>query len=276
MHRVNRLLLLSAVCLAVPAMAQYRATDAEVITPPPPPPPPGMVAADNFRAVYAKARRPRILIFWNRELSEEVRSQYRDNLHVETRNDSRASASDDVSQSRLGTSRLQEATASSRSSLDASVGTDRLTTSRDGLDETTNFAVEAAFSETLAANGAVLIDRNLAMRTSRGARKAGERANMQDIETEAATSRADLLIEVLQSPAPGTPTGAAFKVTVKDIRAARLLAAFTSTGAAPRGRAPLVAGPGGFVRATAMGTSPGGAGHELANRTMAELARSLR
>lgn len=249
----------------------------QVLTPAPPPPPPGVVAAGNFRAVYGRVGRPKMLVFWNRTFSDEVTSNYRDTLRAEATTSSSASGATVERRGWNSASVGSAAEGSSRSTLDASTGTDRIDQGRyNPLGEDVDFAVEAAFAETLAANGARLIDRSLAMRTARGARGAGSRPNMQAIETEAATSRADLLVEVLQTPAPGTPTGASFKVTVKDIRQARVLAAFTTSGRQPYVKPPLVAGPGGFVRAAAPGTSPSGVGRELANQTMAALARSLR
>jgi len=249
----------------------------EVLSAAPPPPPPGIVAAGNFRAVYGRVGRPRMLVFWNRTFSDEVTSNYRDNLRAEATTNSSANGST-VARRGWNTSSVGSAAeSSSRSTLDVSTGTDRVDQGRyNPLGEDVDFAVEAAFSETLAANGAQLIDRSLAMRTARGAKGPGSRPNMQAIETEAATGRADLLVEVLQTPAPGTPTGASFKVTVKNIRQARVLAVFTTSGRQPHVKQPLVAGPGGFVRASAPGTSPSGVGRELANQTMAALARSLR
>ena len=276
---MRKLLMLSSMLAAIPVAAQYRDEgpppplyrdgQPEVMRAAPPPPPPGVIAAGSFRAAYGRAGRPRMLVFWNRSFSDEVSSNYRDNLHVETASDSSAKV-------RYGYNGA-DASSSNRSSLDASVGTQRIEQGRlNPLDENVDFAVEAAFSETLAANGAQLIDRSLAMRTARGARGAGSRPNMQAIETEAATGRADLLVEILQTPAPGTPTGVSFKVTVKDIRRARLLTAFTSSGREPYMKAKLVAGPGGFVRAEPRGTSPDGVGRELANQAMAAMARALR
>ena len=281
------LLTLFAAGLATAAAAQYREDGAaapgqyrdgpQVLTPAAPPPLPGVVAAGNFRGVYGRVGRPRMLVFWNRSFSDEVTSNYRDNLRAEATTSSSASGSTVARRGWNSSSVGSTADSSSRSTLDVSTGTDRVDQGRyNPLGENIDFAVEAAFSETLAANGARLIDRSLAMRTASGARGAGSRPNMQAIETEAATSRADLLIEVLQTPAPNTPTGASFKVTVKDIRQARVLAAFTTAGRQPYVKPALVAGPGGFVRAAAPGTSPDGVGRELANQTMAALARSLR
>jgi hypothetical protein len=281
------LLTLFVAGLATASHAQYREDSSaaaglyrdgpEVLSAAPPPPPPGIVAAGNFRAVYGRVGRPRMLVFWNRTFSDEVTSNYRDNLRAEATTNSSANGST-VARRGWNTSSVGSAAESSgRSTLDVSTGTDRVDQGRyNPLGEDVDFAVEAAFSETLAANGAQLIDRSLAMRTARGAKGPGSRPNMQAIETEAATGRADLLVEVLQTPAPGTPTGASFKVTVKNIRQARVLAAFTTSGRQPHVKQPLVAGPGGFVRASAPGTSPSGVGRELANQTMAALARSLR
>lgn len=256
---------------------QYRDDQPEVLRPAPPPVPAGVISAGAFRAAYARAGRPRILVFWNRVFSDEVSSTYRDTLHAQATTEHSANAQASNSVGWFSNSADVQGASSTRSTLDVSVGQERDTSARDNaLSENVDFSVESAFTDALAQNGAQLIDRSLAMRTARGAKGAGSAPNVQAIETEAATSRANLLIEVLQSPAPGTPTGAVFKVTVKDIRAARVLASFTTAGRGAYVKPPLVAGPGGFVRALPQGTSPDGVGQEIANQTMAALARSLR
>lgn len=253
-----------------PAAAQYRgdavAPEAyrdgqpEVLRAPPSPLDRGVLAAGDFRAAYARARSPRIMVFWNRTFGDELTTAYRDIVHGE--------ATHAVS--------YDNGALASRDTVDLSSGTARIDSSRESaLDEDIDFAVEAAFTDGLATNGARLIDRSMAMRA--GGRGAGNRPNVQAIEAAATAARADVLIEVLQTTASrATPTGAVFKVTVKDIRSARVLVAFTSGGAAPVRPAGLVVGPGGFVRDTRVAsTSPDGVGRELANRTMTALARAL-
>ncbi|MBC7495659.1 MAG: hypothetical protein H7243_00645 [Sphingomonadaceae bacterium] len=260
----------AAALTAVPAGAQYRDDPAppglfrdgqpEVLRPPPSPLAPGVLAAGDFRAAYARARSPRIMVFWNRTFSDELTTAYRDNLHGEATH-------------AVG---FGDGVAVSRDTVDVSTGTTRVDTWRDAaMGEDVEFAVEAAFTDSLAANGARLIDRSMAMRAS--GRGTGSRPNLQAAEAAGAAARADLLIEVLQTASAGTPTGAAFKVTVKDIHSARVLAAFASGGSAPARPAGYVVGPGGFVRDTRVTTTPpDGVGRELAGRTMAALARSLR
>ncbi len=264
-------LALAALVLATPVTAQYRddAVSAggyrdgqpEVLRPAPPPMERGVAAAGDFRAAYARARRPLIMVFWNRTFSDDLATAYRDNLHGEATHS--VGVADDM--------------VARRDTLDVSTGTTRVDTGRGAaVGEDIDFAVEAAFTDGLASNGARLIDRSMAMRAS--GRGVGSRPNLQAIEASATAARADLIVEVLQTTASrNTPTGAVFKVTVKDIHSARVLAAFTSGGAAPSRPAGLVVGPGGFVRDTRVTeTSPDGVGRELANRTMAVLARSLR
>lgn len=247
----------------------YRQGEPEVMARPPAPRPAGTVEAEKFRSAYTRAGNPRIMIFWNREFGEDVSSTYNETFHAESQSDERTTSELYVNGAAV--------TKSARASLDANVGSQRVPTARyNAMDTNTNNAVESAFIEALTANGARLIDRNLAIRTAPGARNAGTSANMQALETDAALGRADILVEVLQNAAPGTPTGAMFKIVVKDLRAARVLASFTSAGNAPSGPRPLVAGPGGFVRAAPLGTSPYGVGVELANQSMMAIAQSLR
>ena len=266
--------------IAAPAAAQYRDEGApagafrdgesEVLRPPPPPLDRSVLAAGDFRAAYARARSPRIIVFWNRVFSDEVQSTYRNTLHGDATHAAIAGYS--------ATGNAAYGIAASHDTVDVSTGAVRVAPARDAaVTEDIDFAVEAAFTDSLASNGARLIDRSLAMRATRGAQGAGSRPNIQAIENEAATARADLLIEVLQTPSASGPTGATFKVSIKNIRNARVLGVFTSNGHVPPKPAGLVAGPGGFVRAsTSSTTSPGGVGHELAAQAMAAMARGLR
>ena len=233
-----------------------RADQEEVLKPPPRPAPPGAVAASQFRAAYARAKRPRMMVFWNRTLSEEVASNYRTTGRA-------ASAGVVVG----GPGYVAGASAS-----EVSIGRERdKELPRRTLTEVDDFAVESAFTSALSANGAVLVDRNVAMRTARGARGAGPEANIQEIETQAATGRAQLLIEVNQTPAD-TASGAAYRVTVKDLRTARILANVLSRGEPRLGRAPLVAGRGGFVRAAPPELTPDRVGRQVAEEVMAALS----
>lgn len=217
------------------------------------------------------------MVFWNREFSQEVASNYRAGLHAEAGSDYGGTARADQLQHWDGSTTTAEANGHAKSTLDLSVGSDRIDNDRTGpLDDIGDLAVEAAFSETLVAGGARLVDRNLAMRTSRDGRNVGSLPNMQAIETEAVAGRADLLIEILRTSSSAPGAGSLYKVTVKDIRSARLVAIFASSGHQPAIKPQLVAGPGGFVRAEApVGTSPEHVGRGLADEVMTALARSL-
>lgn len=270
-YRLGAAGLTSALLLmAMPAMAQYRPSDAEVMTPPPPPPPAGAMAASNFRASYGRAGRPAILVMWNRDFSDEVSSNYRSTFNAESETDSRAT----VARTYDGA----EATYSRRSRVSADSGDERQSTGRAALvSESTDFAIEAAFNNALASAGAILIDRNIAMRTTASGRRAGAAPNVQAIETDAAMGRASLLVEVLQTSVEGAPNGIGFRVNVKDLKKARVLASFTTSGQPAPRRAGLVAGPTGFVRAGNPGPAgPDRVGRELANQVMDALSRSVR
>ncbi len=271
MIRPGLLAAAAALFAAGPAGAQqYRDADVpsplmregepEVLAPPPRPVPQGVVAASNFRAAYTRAKQPKMMVFWNKSFTDEVASNYRNTGRVDVDSAYVRGPGYGASSTTMeyNTGRARERDASTRQ-----------------LAEVDDFAVEAAFTQALTANGAVLIDRSIAMRTSRSARGVGREPNVQEIEAAAATARADLLVEINQTPA-NTPSGAAFRVTVKDLRRARVLVNVLSRGVPPLGRAPLVAGPGGFVRAAPPPITPEGVGRQVASETMAALAGALR
>lgn len=234
-----------ATALAVaPTMAQQRPDQSPMLKPPPAPPSQGAVASARFRQAYVAAGSPKIVVLWNRVFDDEVASTYKE-----------------------------------RNTPDGRVVEERLVNKRaDLVAEPIEWEVERAFTRTLVASGARLVDRNAMMRLQGLQDKAERGANVQAIETRALIGRADIMIEVLQTEDKRLDEGISFRVTAKSVRDAEVLADVLSAGRPPARPMPLVAAdvPGGFVRAQQSDASPSDVGRQLAIEVMNSLAGNLR
>lgn len=252
---------------AVPAAAQYRPGVPEVLTPAPGPGSPMMAAARHFRASYARHGSPRIILFWNRVLSDEVQSQYADRVSA-------------VSTSRAGAVEGPTgydgygAAAGRVDTFDAAATKERVREGqRDSMAESADWKVENAFNRAFIDNGARFVDRSLAMRVTAHGRKLGATPNVQDIETGALVGKADLMMEVLQTPDPDSPVGYSFRAQVKDVRSGRILANAVNNGdGIAHGPGPMVATSHGFVRSAPAMVTLEDVGEALAADVMSALS----
>ena len=262
---------------ASPATAQFRENQPAVMAPPPPPPNAGQATAASFRGAYAKAGKPRMMIFWNREFTDEVATVYEDRITEKSVNRDHTMDTHDASKSSAGANRTDESLRESSSRRDLTVGTDRLTNNlrASSLVEEADWAIEGALNQSLIAQGAILTDRDVAMRTSRGAARANSHTNMQALETQGVAGRADLLVEIKQTSSIRSPMGVAFRVTVKNIRNARVLAAFSTRARPPAAPSRFVAGRYGYERSQPNRMTPDQVGHQLADEIMGNLTVAL-
>ncbi|WP_310497754.1 hypothetical protein [Sandarakinorhabdus sp.] len=244
----------------------YRDGQPMVLTPPPPAARPQDAAAAAFRSRYARMKSPSMMLLWNRAFSDEVQSEYVDRTRV-------SSSAEGVLLYAPGA-----AYAARAGQAEITSGRTRLREGQPGavLDAEDDAGVETGFTERLQSNGVRFVDRAMAMRTSRAARGLKGDANIQQVETDAVSGRSNYLIEVSQIPASDSPNGAKFRVTVKNIRTAGVLASFTSNGAPPMGRARLVPGVGGFQREAPRTPTSAMIGAELADQLMARLSVTLK
>ena len=261
------LFLLAALGGLSPAAAQYRAGVPDVLSPAPEPGSPMMAAAHHFRASYAKHGSPRIILFWNRVLSDEVQSQYAD--RVSAVSTSRAGAVEGpVGYAAYGAAAGRVAT------FDAAATKERIREGqRDSMAESADWKVENAFNRAFIDNGARFVDRSVAMRVTAHGRKLGATPNVQDIETGALVGKADLMMEVLQTPDPHSPVGYSFRAQVKDVRSGRILASAVSNGGdIAHGPGPMVATSHGFERAAPADVTLEDVGEALAADVMDALS----
>ncbi|ATE64513.1 hypothetical protein [Rhizorhabdus dicambivorans] len=225
---------------------QYRENMPEVLRAPPPPPGAaqmGAATAGAFRAAYARRKSPRMVIFWNRQLTDSLSTSYEEWSRF-TLVDGRAvdkTYYDDgsvVTGARVVDAELRSGRAAA--TADGARAT--------GLPERADWRAAQGFNRALLAGGARLIDRTLIMRST-ALQKGVDRGDTQAVEMSALMGKADLLVEVLQTPDPGAPSGYTFRVDVKDIRSGTLLATVVTQGVPPSGGpGRFVAGPNGYER----------------------------
>lgn len=245
-----------ATLVAITPSQSLRAQNGEerppIMQPRPRAPDPASVAVSNFVPAYRRAGNPRIVIFWNREFSDEVSSEYRTVTEYEDIDDGQGMKS-------------------GRSS----VGEQRKTTKRKALvDEAVDWDLEGAFNQMLGRSGANMVDRTSIMRTQGVQDGAEERANVQAIETRAVAGKADLMVEILRTVDQRSPDGITFRIVVRDVNDARILADFTTDGRPPAQRMGLVAGPDGYERAKPPEPGPDDIGRQLAVELMQALTRN--
>lgn len=251
--------LCAGVALASPldAQVQYREGTPPVMRPAPPPP--DMRAAQEAKSAedYRRAGSPRIVVFWNRELSDRIVNDY----DAVVRDRAEATAAPGVA------------------TFDREVRVGRRETDDDRraglLPEDAEWELLEAFQSRLQANGLVLVDRTLAMRAL--AATEGAPSEKQTVEMRGIAKLADLMMTVTQTVAPDAPLGVRFKVTVTNLKDGRMVTTLVADGEGPRGGpGRFVAGANGFEREQAPGIGPARAGTNLASDLMLRLAGKWR
>lgn len=204
----------------------------------------------NFRRVYKKQGSPRIAIFLNRSLSDEVRQWRSDKRVVISGEGEKVSVgvTDDTSSSdstvniQTGAVNVQSSTGV-KSSAEVKGSTDKQRTmtiqsqqyiedeKRYGPGEQWMWAFEDGTLEPFLKAKAHVMDRATILRLV--AAKSGEGKNIQpitvkQIEMDALKDHADIFIELLVSRFMSSPYGYEFKATVKDVKTGRIVANVTS------------------------------------------------
>lgn len=218
-----------------------------------------------FRAAYQRAGRPRVVIFWNRELEDELVDIRSERVDIQ------------AAGVQTGPAGVGVIAATRQQRLDNPA-------QRGGLSSTLA-PLEAAFVQVLAETGVRLVDRATALRLQHAQRRqAGKpvddsRAN----EIDAISGRADVLLEVMVVRAGAQPDAVELKLLAKDTRSGELLFALSSDGR-PKASQAMAWRPGatGFEAVPANSTSTrfvaGAAGFEREappRRTLHEVGEQL-
>lgn len=275
MRRAIASLALAAGALATPAAAQtgpgFRPGTPPVLSPPPRAADPRMFDEARSAAEYRRAGSPRIVVFWNRELSDRIANDY-DTVMLE-RGEATSGAASAVSRN----GRYAEGAQVSAYERETRVGRREVTDDSRGslLGEDREWTFLEAFQGRLQSAGVRLVDRSLATRTM--AASMGGPSDKQSAEMSGIARLADLMLAIVQTPAADAPLGVRFKVTVTDLRDGTILTTLVDDGegrAAGPGR--FVAGASGFERESAQAVDAGRAGSNLASALLARLSGSWR
>lgn len=284
---------------AIPDSA-YRGGMPEVLTPAPAPGTGGPVFMPAaFSAAYAKAGRPAMAVLWNREFTDMLQQSSAQQVTIDT-----AAAGVATQQSGRVSGYSGERTGIAGPGYAASevsgrgatfaageqraavVGNTTIT-SRDtkttqalrrGPVERVDLQMRSAFVQTISSSGVRLIDRNLVMRTTAAAQK-GSSLDAQQIETEAISKHAVLLMEVLNTRDAASPTGWATHVSVKRLKDGLIVMEGYLDGQVPEGSAKppakFEADPRGGFREVRAPVNVGDVGKRVAEQTLARLGEAL-
>lgn len=244
---------------------QYREDMPEVLRAPPPlrsAAERGAASASAFRSAYARRKSPRMVIFWNRQLTDSLSTSYEEWTRLSfAEGGYQAVSEDEAVAGRAGEVEY-------RSGRTAATADGARTA---GLPERADWRAAQGFNRMMLSGGARLIDRTLIMRAT-ALHKAGDRGDAQSIEMSALIGKADLLVEVLQTPDGDAPSGYTFRVDVKDIRSGTLLATVVTQGNPPSsGPGRFVAGPNGYQRERPLVPSVDQVGARVATEVMQAL-----
>ncbi|HWV60565.1 MAG TPA: hypothetical protein VN034_07925 [Sphingopyxis sp.] len=260
-----------AALVALPAFAQYRDGMPPVIEAPVAAPVIGTdpLSPAAFHDAYSRAGRPRLVIFWNRELTDQLATQSDRIVQVERSMSAASAAGISADGRRAGRTDRSDSVETLR------VGTREVDGERPiaALTNSTDWAVMSGFNSRLQSAGVLLVDRAVALRALAAASTAEDRQDRQTIETKALADKAEIILTVMQTPQSGTPLGAAFLVEAKRVNSGEILATVSDTGEPPPAKpGRFVAGANGFVREAPRAPTAEEIGRELADRLMARLA----
>ncbi len=275
MRRAFACLILVTGAFAAPAAAQvgpgFRSGTPPVLTPPPRQADSRVLDEAQSAAEYRRAGSPRVVVFWNRELSDRIANDY-DTVMLE-RGESASGAASAVSRN----GRYAEGAQVSAYERETRIGKREVTDDSRAslLGEDREWTFLEAFQGRLQSAGVRLVDRSLAMRSI--AAQPGGPYDKQTAEMGGIARFADLMLAIVQTPADDAPLGVRFKVTVTDLRDGTILTTLVDDGESRMaGPGRFVAGATGFERERAAGIDAGRAGSNLASTLLARLAGGWR
>lgn len=252
----------------------YRKGMPEVMTPPVVASAEPALNQSGFSKAYARAGRPAIAVLWNREFTDMLEQNSASQVSIDT---TRASTVVGEAVRMPGYSAAQVS--------GAVVGNTTITAQniktqqglRDGPAERVDLQMRSAFMQTITASGVKLVDRNIVMRKT-AARQKGN-LDSQQIETDALSQHAKLLMEVLNTRDTASPTGWATYVSIKRLSDGVVLAEGYMNGQLPENtaKAPpkFEADPRGGFREVIKTPSIGDTGRLVAEQTLARLGDAL-
>lgn len=246
----------------------------ETLVAPPPPADPALAIQARFAAMYGSAGRPTVMIFWNREFTDDLETERESYVTVNTRGNVAEQANARTDYDRYGVSRSASRSASADGSTEMRAGAQVVNDGRRQamLPQDADIQIQNALKRTLRDAGVVLGDRALMLRAT--SRRTGETANRQAVESDAILGTKGLLVEVGQL-ADSDDGDVLFAVSIKNVAANREIASFTTAARPPVGHRPYVAGSRGFERAPLPPVTDSARGRQLATEIMQALIRAM-
>lgn len=252
------------------SVAGFR-SDAPAVNPLRPPADPDAASnqiTSTFRRWYASANHPAMLIFWNRELTDDATTRFADTSvsHEEVRASKDGTGGKDaVKTSETDASSKVTSQETSKRIL---TGGEHVT-----LDPMLSARMDSAFEAAWLGVGVELVDRNAIIRKMSTVASKEDRGDTQLLESVSLGQGIEYLVEVLPNPSAQSATGLVFLVKVKHLPSATLVAQFLSSAQPPRGPAYWAAKESGFSQQSDDRTSPETIGAELAVEVMQRMAR---
>lgn len=206
-------------------------------------------ALSDFGGWSRSVGSPTILLFWNRELSDDTTTRYRDR---ERGVGAIASRPGLVVGAYDRTREQERTTGGAHADLhpeDASV-------------------FESAFLSAFLRTGANVVDRKALMRKVSTVQDQSNRADQQFIESLAMGQGVDYLVEVLPDHSGDSETGFMFQVKITHLPTSRVKAQFRTSALPASGPERLIAMPGGFERQSESRNTPDRVAEQLAVETM--------
>ena len=198
----------AALLAAAPAIAQWREGQLPVAMPEATPAAaPAPDAAMPFARAYAAAGRPRVVLMWNRDLSDQSATQTMS--RTETRNANRSNGASGGGQSSNASDNTWVHTSGTVKTGDPARST--------RLAERDAAMLERAFVAAMGRAGMRFVDRNVVMRTTAASQHRGG-GDQQLIETDALVKHGEMILEVLLVEDSDAPLGYAFDVRAKDLK----------------------------------------------------------
>ena len=225
---VATLLILCA--LPTAAAAQYRADQPPVLERPTPQPMPdnSPQTINAFSAAYRMAGLPRVALFWNVALTDQLADDRVQSTRVQRSTTGSSSSIDQTTTGDAGSARLREGDDKrvSDMTIDRTTRTTNNANRGSPLQERDAFRLENAFMKSMRDGGVQFIDRAAIMRTT--AANAGGGGDSRTIETQALMGKAELMLEVLLTRDQEALLGWGFRGMLRDIDSGRMLASFYS------------------------------------------------
>lgn len=264
-------LALVAVLLAAPAQSQVRRDTPPVLKKPAPPPLPDQREAIRaFAQENKRVKRPRFVLFWNRDFSDEVVTYYIDFL---TQRSSASCTAAGLLAGCVAVSSDNGSSAANRRVADRQTLRMNQDEARKNLGEILNWKLEGSFKNTFIRGGARLIDREMIIRTLGANVQTNAKVNTYGLETQAMIGKADYMVEILLAPSFDSDSGLAFQVNVVGIETGETIASVYTDAMPPvRERVEYEATNRGFEERRVLdGLTDENVGRQLAINTMREL-----